>query len=98
MCQDVFPKFPTAESLVKGGLEHRLRGPQDEHFEQTVMKTGNTKPCLCLNRDLLAPPARRGASSTRKSCSQAAYVRTGTAARTSHARRVGPSGSHGTPS
>jgi hypothetical protein len=58
MRQDVFLKFPTAESLGKGGLEHRRRGPQDVHFEQTVMKTGNTKPCLCLNRDLLAPPGQ----------------------------------------
>ncbi len=89
ICQVDFLKCPTAGNPEEGGREHRRSSLQENNFEQTMMKMGNTKPCLCPNWDLLARPARRGASSTRKPCSQAAYVHAGTAARTSHARRVG---------
>ena len=87
--QDVYMKYPTAANPENDGREHRRSALKEKHFELTVMKTGNTEPCLCPNWDLLAPPVRRGASSTRKACSQTAYIHTGTAARTSQARRAG---------
>jgi hypothetical protein len=91
ICQDLYMKCPTTVNHENGRREHPRSGLKEKHFEQTVMKTGNTEPCLCPNWDLLAHPVRRGASSTRISCSQTAYIDTGTAARTSQARRAGGS-------
>jgi hypothetical protein len=86
--QDVYVKLQTTVNQEDGSCEHRRSGCKEKNFGRTVMKTGNTEPCLCPNWDLLAHPVRRGASFTRKSCSQTAYIHTGTAARTSQARRA----------